>query len=448
MRLDGLSHDYVRGFSLDSILTLIDMNQETWTLKIKSEGRVGFLYFKDGEIIDAEVQELKGVNAAIELVTWESHEIQIIKHCDKPRRIKSSMMQLLLDGKRIKDETQEARDLERVKFDEAVAHIKGFRFKRGQEILVEVLNKNRRLPKGWFWYSRTIGIKKSVGDALDRAFHLAPEDAEIVEEKRRYRRAEGVISDERVKRCPFCWAPLNLSVLQCASCGLHLLISAGSLSMEGDQGDPNVIDESVKRFSQVLDREEGRNLYASFYMAIAHYNLKDPDRTLELLNDTVALSGGQPFFSEQLKLYLDWMASLQVVDVGEVESERPVDAEGQGKTILVVEDSATTRKVIAVTLSMKGYRIIEAVDGLEALSKLNEEIPDLMLLDIILPKMNGYEILSIIRNKREFKNLPVIMLTSRDGFMNRMKGKIAGSSAYLTKPFNPEELLRTIVKYI
>src|SRR5665647_3611448 len=82
------------------------------------------------------------------------------------------------------------------------------------------------------------------------------------------------------------------------------------------------------------------------------------------------------------------------------------------KMILVVEDSSTTRKVISITLSRHGYRVVEAADGLEALSKISEERPDLIMLDVILPKMDGYKILSIIKGNKEFKEIPVIMLTS------------------------------------
>jgi twitching motility two-component system response regulator PilG len=118
------------------------------------------------------------------------------------------------------------------------------------------------------------------------------------------------------------------------------------------------------------------------------------------------------------------------------------------RKILVVEDSSTIRKVISITLSQKGYEIIEAGDGLEALSRLNEVKPNLILLDIILPKMDGYQILSIIRDNPEFKNIPVIMLTSKDGIINKVKGKMAGSSAYLTKPFDPAQLVKTIERHI
>ena len=127
------------------------------------------------------------------------------------------------------------------------------------------------------------------------------------------------------------------------------------------------------------------------------------------------------------------------------------DIESAGvQMILVVEDSPTTRKVIAITLTRNGYKVIEAGDGLEALSKLNEgpQPPDLIMLDVILPKMDGYKILSIIKGNEEFKDIPVIMLTSKDGFLNKMKGKMAGSAAYLTKPFDPDQMLQEIKRHI
>jgi twitching motility two-component system response regulator PilG len=117
------------------------------------------------------------------------------------------------------------------------------------------------------------------------------------------------------------------------------------------------------------------------------------------------------------------------------------------KKILVVEDSSTTRMVITKILTQKGYTIVEACDGLEALNKAHNESPDLILLDIILPKMTGYDILSVIKRHPVLKNTPVIMLTSRDGFLDKVKGKLAGSTEYLTKPFDSAKLLEAIERY-
>ena len=162
-------------------------------------------------------------------------------------------------------------------------------------------------------------------------------------------------------------------------------------------------------------------------------------------------------FSSQLNLLLDYLArsSAQVEGSGQPLAQEHLDEVAETpapavdkKVILVVEDSTTTRKVITITLTRHGYKVIEAGDGLEALSKISEERPNLILLDVILPKMDGYKILSIIKGNDEFKEIPVIMLTSKDGFMDKMKGKMARISAYLTKPFAPDKMIAEIEKHI
>ncbi|MCG8473658.1 MAG: response regulator [Desulfobacterales bacterium] len=439
-------HDYVIGFSLDSIITLIEQGQETWTLKVRSDGRVGFLYFRDGEIIASEAQGLRGDRAAIEVVSWENPEIQIVKSCNKSREIHSPMMHLLLEGNRVKDEVDEGKAVERAKYKEAVAHIEGFRFKEGQTLLLEILNQNRRLHRAWLWYSRSIGVMKNIGSAISLAKRLAPEDEEVLAESQRFELVKDHITDEKIKRCPYCWTPLPLRAQQCLYCGLYLMVCQSSLVAPNENGNAHVLDASVKRFSNVLERE--KNVYAAYYLALSHHNMNDVDRTLELLEETTALSGNNPAFVAQRKLYTDWLKA-QTKDEELISDEAVVVApSGRSPKILVVEDSSTTRKVISMTLGKKGYRIVEAVDGLEALSCLSEGTPDLVLLDIILPKMNGYELLSIIRNRPVFRDLPVIMLTSKDGFMSRVKGKMGGASAYLTKPFNPSTLLETIERHL
>ena len=173
-----------------------------------------------------------------------------------------------------------------------------------------------------------------------------------------------------------------------------------------------------------------------------------------MLHKTVSLDPEKKIFDDQLRKLLTHMASrdsvqeIQQAGVAKIVETHEVKEETRRKKVLVVEDSSTTRKIIAITLGQKGYDIIEAKDGLEALGRLNDDKPDLILLDIILPKMDGYKILSIIKSNELLKNIPVIMLTSRDSFMSKMKGKLSGSSAYLTKPFDPKELLETIEKFL
>ena len=118
------------------------------------------------------------------------------------------------------------------------------------------------------------------------------------------------------------------------------------------------------------------------------------------------------------------------------------------KTILVVEDSTTTRKVIVRILVDGGYSVLEAENGMAAFAQLSETKPDMMLLDIVMPGIDGYKVLSMIRKHDTFKNMPVIMLTSRDGLLDKLRGKMGGSDEYLTKPFTAEQLLAKVSKYL
>lgn len=118
------------------------------------------------------------------------------------------------------------------------------------------------------------------------------------------------------------------------------------------------------------------------------------------------------------------------------------------KKILVVEDSQTQRKVICRMLSQNGFQVAQANDGYDALAQLNELQPDLILLDIVMPGIDGYKVMSLIKKMPDMKNTPVIMLTSRDGLIDKMRGKVSGTNEYLTKPFNYEELIEKIDKYV
>lgn len=121
---------------------------------------------------------------------------------------------------------------------------------------------------------------------------------------------------------------------------------------------------------------------------------------------------------------------------------------GKVKKILVVEDSNMARKSITRVLAAQGYQISEAVDGFDALGKLGEDKPDLVMLDLILPKMDGYAVLTAMKKDKNYKNIPVIVLTSRDALFDKLKGKMSGSDEYLTKPIKPDELLDKLRKYL
>jgi len=118
------------------------------------------------------------------------------------------------------------------------------------------------------------------------------------------------------------------------------------------------------------------------------------------------------------------------------------------KSIFVIEDSKTSRKVLSMVLGRNNYHIYEAETGDQALALARKIEPDLVLLDVMLPDMTGYDILPQLRQLPHFAELPVIMLTGKSAATDRMKGMLVGTNEYLTKPFNPEKLISVIRNYI
>ena len=111
-------------------------------------------------------------------------------------------------------------------------------------------------------------------------------------------------------------------------------------------------------------------------------------------------------------------------------------------TVLVVDDSPTVRKIVQMTLQREHIRVITVGDGLSALSAVADEIPALILLDIQLPRMDGYYICHIIRKNLQFRQIQIIMLSGKEGLFDKMRGRHACSSEYLTKPIDAEEMIQ------
>lgn len=115
--------------------------------------------------------------------------------------------------------------------------------------------------------------------------------------------------------------------------------------------------------------------------------------------------------------------------------------------ILVVDDSATIRRSAETMLANEGCEVITAENGFEALSKITRHHPDLIFVDIMMPRLDGYQTCAIIKNNAEFRDTPVVMLTSKDGLFDMARGRVVGSDQYLTKPFTREELLGAVKQH-
>lgn len=121
------------------------------------------------------------------------------------------------------------------------------------------------------------------------------------------------------------------------------------------------------------------------------------------------------------------------------------DARGlSGLKVLVIDDSKTIRRTAETLLTKEGCDVYTAVDGFDALAKISDHHPDIIFVDIMMPRLDGYQTCSLIKHNKVFKETPVIMLSSKDGLFDRARGRLVGSEQYLTKPFTKDELLGAI----
>jgi twitching motility two-component system response regulator PilG len=118
-----------------------------------------------------------------------------------------------------------------------------------------------------------------------------------------------------------------------------------------------------------------------------------------------------------------------------------------GIKVLVIDDSNTIRRSAEMFLRQAGYEVVLAEDGFDALSKITDHRPHLIFVDIMMPRLDGYQTCALIKQNPAFKSTPVIMLSSKDGVFDRARGRLAGSDHYLTKPFTREGLIQAVHDY-
>ena len=116
-----------------------------------------------------------------------------------------------------------------------------------------------------------------------------------------------------------------------------------------------------------------------------------------------------------------------------------------GVKVVLIDDSNTIRRSGEIFLSQAGCQVVLAEDGFDGLSKVVDTRPDIIFVDVMMPRLDGYQTCALIKSNPQFKNIPVVMLTSKDTLFDRARGKLAGSDQYLIKPFNKKSLIESVI---
>jgi twitching motility two-component system response regulator PilG len=466
------------------LLRFLEKTTKTGLLTIESKGKKAAIYFDKGVLINAVEANKHGVSVAIDVLQWEldtmnfvareklgvAHEInQTAAVLTNSLQANSSKENAQKYNKSIKDSlstneiqtaiTKEITRLQNKKYDaaqaaeaeyvalmaKAILLAESYDNTGAEQLFARILQDHDDSYHAWLWLSRVTSNMSVIEFALKKAGHIDSKKSQLADEVKKFTVARKAAKSDFVLRCPFCWMPVKEKDHECPNCLAGFFIDSAFFNKLG-KAKTEVLDKAISRYNDALHRNvsNSNNVYLLFYLAMAYLNRQYHQEGLAQLCEITNLIPENRAFLQQKNLLTSYMQTAGLISTP-AQTARHSLATGR---ILIVEDSAVTRKVIARTLTNSGYEVFEAKDANEALMDIGTRNLDLVLLDIILPSRDGYEILAEIRKIPHIAKIPVVMLTSRDSLFDKLKGKVSDANEYLTKPFQPDELLSVVKKYL
>ncbi|MGL1932562.1 MAG: response regulator [Desulfotalea sp.] len=422
------------------------------SLKITCGQQIGYIHIFNKKIHASQCGRLKGNGAVMVMAGWMNAEVNELAFAGPSKKNISLSLDGIISVKNhygaITSDLQQDDKLLR----QAIVLIYSLQYQKAGSVLTKLLRANRYDYTAWLWYSRLLVKIKDIESALDQAQEWGNTDQDVWGELKNIQFLVGTDCTS-VRRCHFCWSPIKDKASHCHSCNVQLSITE-------DHKQSKINSENLKkviiRFRKTADAFPGKASIA-YIVSLGLYNLSQYKQALVYLKKAVSYSPDTHLY-RQACLNLEKIIrkivpkSSTKIDIPKEKKKNIVKSVGKAssarKKVLVVEDSPTSQKVISMILTRAGIQTISAVTGTDAIFLSKEHTPDLILLDVMLPDMTGYDVLQHIRGQEELKNVPVIMLTGKTGAQDRLKGLQAGSSEYLTKPFDPQKLTKIINQYL
>ncbi len=293
----------------------------------------------------------------------------------------------------------------------------------------------------WLWLAVTANSDDEKINFLQRALSLNPQNERVRQTLNQLQ--SKVAQRAPAWKCPLCMAPAGRPQRQCTSCGAVLTLS-NLQDVLSSNADGEKMQRAVGGYKNVLG--QGVDFGAHYNMALAHLNVRELDAGIAHLQAALRLEPNDNSLKTKIDELVRYQSQVSLNGANGHMTDEPAEQWVRG-TILVVDDSPTIRKLVSMTLKRYDYEVVMAEDGMEALGKLNYIDPDLVLLDITMPRMDGYQVCKIIKGDRETRHIPVVMLSGKDGFFDKVRGRLAGTNQYLTKPFDPNVLLQVVEKH-
>jgi twitching motility two-component system response regulator PilG len=309
-------------------------------------------------------------------------------------------------------------------------------------LLLEAMELNPENEIGWLWLAGLTKAPQEAATYLGRALEINPNNErarvalDLIQARIQEIQPVHELEVEETSECPLCQALVPEQVGKCPACRAFLVLTDIDVLLGNADVDQIKVREAIDRYGNIS--RDSADFSTHYHLGLAHLNLCQIDEGIGHLQTAMRLRPDDEELQAQVEDLLQHRAM----------AESPADEEETRGTIMVVDDSPTVCKLVEITLERRGYQVIAAANGLEAMARINDELPDMIFLDITMPRMDGYQLCKTIKGNNETEHIPVVMLSGKDGFIDKVRGRMVGALDYITKPFQPEALLNLVEKHV
>lgn len=311
---------------------------------------------------------------------------------------------------------------------EGIAAARAGRKDDAKKSFLEAIRLKPNSEMGWMWLASVSPDAVEAEHAYQQVLKLNPANTQAQDELQNLRGRHSTLLF-----CPFCKAPRGKGELICQVC-------SGVLSLDRvERFFHSETTADVARFRGLITGYEeqirkGGGAPTFYCLGLAHLTLRQFGEAIKALEGALTMRPNDQILRVRIdELRVGWQTQL-------MEAARR-------KRILVVEDEPTIREFISCLLQAHGYQVVTAADGYEAIQAFGKQTPDAILLDLMLPGADGYQVCRVARADQRTAKTPIIMLTGKDGLLDSLKGRMAGATAYLSKPVNADQLLSCLDKH-
>lgn len=312
----------------------------------------------------------------------------------------------------------------------------------------------------WLWLASVAEDREEAIGHLERALELDPGHERARAWLARMRTARGPGhgpghghghgpaqkgKPRRPWRCPLCLAEGVVEMEQCPTCRSVLKLEDLPALLANDKADRAAVRRAIARLEGLSGDRVGFEVH--LHLGLAYLNLGRVYEGITRLRVASQLAPDDAGLREaiaELARRLEAPSAL----VGETAGAAPAGPVGHARrTVLVVDDSPTVLKLVGMALERQGHGVLVAANPLQALAKLDEVVPDLILLDITMPHMDGFQLCKLVKANPVTARVPVVMLSGKDGLWDKVRGRLAGAADHIAKPFDPAALVQAVERH-